>query len=413
MLQLLRTHPRYLTYGFLHFFFSSVGQTFFISLFVVSVTARMGWKEGTFAALYSGATLAAAFSLPYIGALVDRLRIRYVSTTVAVLLVLACLGIAFTANVYLFVVALFFVRLGGQGVMTLIGSTVTGRYFTEGRGKALSAAILGISLAEVTIPSLAVYVMSIHGYGPVWIGMAALLLVVFIPAVWLLIGRYDNFQRGDTVAEEQAKADPEQANLASWTRAEVLADRRFQFLIPVFVFLPFVFTGLVFNQSVIAELRGYTAELMAIGLSTYGASRVVFLLGAGELSDKYGPANLLPLAYGPLLTGLVCLLLIKSSWSVPIFFALGGMTAGVESVLMPALWAERYGPRFLGSIKSTVRLLVVLASAAAPIVFSYGFRLGLEVWLGVLVIYGILCMILLGLERRLGGGANAGAMPVD
>ena len=400
MLQLIRTHPRYLTYGFLHFFFSSVGQTFFISLFVVSVTARMGWQEGTFAALYSGATLVAAFSLPYIGTLVDRLRIRYVSTTVAALLVLACLAIAYTANVYLFVVALFFVRLGGQGVMTLIGSTVTGRYFNEGRGKALSAVILGISLAEVTIPSLAVYVMGQYGYGPVWTGMAALLLVVFIPAVWLLVGRYDNFQRGDTVAEEQAQTAPEQAGLASWTRGEVLRDRRFQLLMPVFVFLPFVFTGLVFNQSVIAELRGYSAELMAIGLSTYGASRVVFLLGAGGLSDKYGPANLLPLAYGPLLVGLVCLLFIKGTWAVPIFFALGGMTAGVESVLMPALWAERYGPRFLGSIKSTVRLLVVLASAAAPIVFSYGFRLGLETWLGVLVVYGVLCLVSLWLERR-------------
>ncbi|TXF89976.1 MFS transporter [Neolewinella aurantiaca] len=400
ILQLIRTHPRYLSYGFLHFFFSSVGQTFFISLFVVSVTARMGWEEGTFAALYSGATLAAAFTLPSIGTQVDRLRIRYVSTTVAVLLILACIAIASTANVYVFIVALFFVRLGGQGVMTLIGSTVTGRYFTQGRGKALSAAILGISLAEVTIPSLAVYVMSQYGYGPVWMGMAALLLVVFIPAVWLLIPRYDNFQRGDTVAEEQAKADPAAAGLTSWTRGEVLRDRRFQLLIPVFIFLPFVFTGLVFNQSVIAELRGYTAELMAIGLSTYGASRVVFLLGAGGISDRYGPANLLPLAYGPLLLGLVCLLFIKGSASVLIFFALGGMTAGTESVLMPALWAERYGPRFLGSIKSTVRLLVVLASAAAPIVFSYGFRLGLETWLSILVIYGVLCLVLLWFERR-------------
>jgi MFS family permease len=284
--------------------------------------------------------------------------------------------------------------------MSLIGSTVTGRYFTEGRGKALSAAILGISLAEVTIPSLAVYVMGKYGYGPVWMGMAALLLVVFIPAVWLLISRYDNFQRGDTVAEEQAKKDPAQAGLASWTRGEVLRDRRFQLLMPVFVFLPFVFTGLVFNQSVIAELRGYSAELMAIGLSTYGASRVVFLLGAGGLSDKYGPARLLQLAYMPLLIGLVCLLLIKGTSSVPIFFALGGMTAGMESVLMPALWAERYGPRFLGSIKSTVRLVVVLASAAAPVVFSYGFRLGLETWLGLMVIYGIICLGLLWFERR-------------
>jgi len=140
----------------------------------------MGWQEGTFAALYSGATLAAAFTLPSIGTLVDRIRIRYVSITVAALLVLACLAIAYTANVYLFVAALFFVRLGGQGVMTLIGSTVTGRYFNEGRGKALSAAILGISLAEVTIPSLAVYVMGQYGYGPVWTGMAALLLIIFM-----------------------------------------------------------------------------------------------------------------------------------------------------------------------------------------------------------------------------------------
>jgi len=67
---------------------------------------------------------------------------------------------------------------------------------------------------------------------------------------------------------------------------------------------------------------------------------------------------------------------------------------------MPALWAERYGPRFLGSIKSTVRLVVVLASAAAPVVFSYGFRLGLETWLGLMVIYGIICLGLLWFERR-------------
>jgi hypothetical protein len=97
---------------------------------------------------------------------------------------------------------------------------------------------------------------------------------------------------------------------------------------------------------------------------------------------------------------MACLLFLSGKWAVPIFFALGGMTAGVEAVLMPALWAERYGPRFLGSIKSTVRLLVVLASAAAPIVFSYGFRLGLEVWIGILLGYGLLCLALLSLERR-------------
>lgn len=401
MLQLLRAHPRYLAFGFLHFFFSAVGQTFFISLFVVSMTARMGWAEGTFAAIYSAVTLAAAFTLPAIGTQVDRLRIRYVSTAVAVAVIIGCVTLGLTTSVYLLVPALFLVRLGGQGVLTLIGSTTVGRYFNEGRGKALSAAMIGLSVAEVLLPSLAVFVMGRLGYGTVWLGMAALIGAVFLPSIWLLIRRFDNFQRGDTVAEEQAAANPGGTVQASWTRREVLADRRFQLLIPVFIFLPFVFTGLVFNQSIIGEARGYSAAWMAVGLSTYGLARVVFLLTSGSLTDRYGPASLLRFTYLPMLLGVLILLLFKGHAAIPLFFGLSGITAGVESVLMPALWAERYGPRFLGAIKSTVRFLVVIAAAAAPIVFNYGFRLGLEAWLGVLLVYGLLCQFLLFRERGL------------
>jgi len=402
MRKLIHDHSRYLGFGFLHYFFSSVGQTYFISLFVVGMTARMGWAEGTFAGIYSAVTLAAAFALPAIGTQVDRLRIRYVSTAVALLVITGCVVLGLTTSLYLLIPALFLVRLGGQGVLTLIGSTTVGRYFNEGRGKALSATMIGLSLAEVIIPYTAVYLMAQYGYGAVWLGMAALIGVIFLPAVWLLIRRYDNFQRGDTVAEEQAAAAPDVAPQASWTRAEVLSDRRFQLLIPVFIFLPFVFTGLVFNQSVIGQQRGYTAAWMAIGLSTYGLSKVICLLSAGGLSDNYGPANLLRFAYLPMLLGLAVLLLVRGDLSIPVFFALSGITAGIESVLMPALWAERYGPRFLGSIKSTVRLLVVISSAAAPIVFSYGMRAGLEAWLALLLVYGVVCQGMLWLERRIG-----------
>ena len=169
MLSLLRQHPRYLGFGFLHYFFSAVGQTFFISLFVASMSERMSWEDGTFAALYSGATLLAAFSLPFIGTQVDRLRVRYVSTATALLVVAGCLILGFTRNIYLLAAGLFVVRLGGQGVLTLIGSTTIGRYFEEGRGKALSASIIGISVAEVLLPSGVVYLLEQQGYGTVWL----------------------------------------------------------------------------------------------------------------------------------------------------------------------------------------------------------------------------------------------------
>lgn len=404
ILQLFRTHPRYLAYGFFHFFFSAVGQTFFISLFVLAMSERMGWGEDTFAGLYSGVTLVAAFLLPVVGVQVDRLRARTVSTVTALVVAAGLVTLSFTTSLWFLVPALFLVRFGGQGVLPLIGSTTIGRFFEEGRGKALSASIIGISAAEVAVPPLAVWLMEVAGYQRVWLAAAAAIVLVFIPAVWALIRKEDAFQRGDMVAAAQANTASPQA---SWTRGEVLRDRRFRLLIPVFVFLPFLFTGLVFNQSVLGADRGYTAAWMALGLSAYGGSRALCLLSVGALADAHGAARLLRFAYLPLLIGLAVLLFFHQDFAVPVFFALAGVTGGVESVLMPALWAERYGPRFLGSIKSTVRLLVVLAAAAAPIVWSVGFGWSIDGWLAVMLAYGAACQLLLRLERRVPEGESA------
>lgn len=400
-LQLLRQHPRYLGYGFLHYFFSSVGQTFFVGLFVAGMSTRMGWADGVFAGIYSAVTLVAAFTLPLVGAQVDRLRVRYVSTATGVALVIALATLGLTTNLYLLIAALFVVRMGGQGVLPLIGSTAIGRYFTEGRGKALSSSIIGISVAEVLLPTSVVYLMERQGYAAVWLVAAAVVLVVFIPAIWLLIRRHDNFQRADTVAAEQLANAPDRTEQASWTRGQVLADRRFQLLIPVFVFIPFVFTGLVFNQSLIAEARGYTAAWMALGVSAYGLSKVVCLLSAGSIADRFGAARMLRFIYLPVFLGLLALTLIQGKPGIPVFFVLVGITSGMESVVWPALWADRYGPRFLGSIKSTVRFLVILASASAPVVFSYGLKLGLGTLLTALLGYAAVCLALVWAEYRL------------
>ena len=288
-------------------------------------------------------------------------------------------------------------------MLPLIGSTTIGRYFNERRGRALSLSIIGISVAEVVLPPLATYAIMAYGYGPVWGLAGTALVVVFIPAVWLLVRRYDDFQRADTVAEAHLREAPgAEEEEVSWSRSQVLRDRRFHLLLPIVVFIPFVFTGLVFNQSVIAEQRGYTAELMAYGLSAYGLVRVIFLLFGGDVIDRVGAARMLRFALIPAVMGLLVLLLVEASWSVPVFFGLAGVSAGVDSVMMPALWADRYGPRYLGSIKSAVRVFVVVASAAAPIVFSYGLELGVETWVGVLVGYGGVCFLLAWVERARG-----------
>ena len=401
LLDLLRRHPRYLAFGFLHFFFSGAGQTFFISLFVAGMSAALLWGEGTFATIYSGVTLVAAFLLPLIGTQVDRLRVRYVSTAAAVVIIGGLLLLATQETLVLVILGLFMVRFGGQGILPLIGSTTIGRYFNEGRGKALALSIVGISVAEVIVPPLATAIILAAGYRTMWAYAAVAVSLVFLPLVWLLVRRGDAFQRADTTAEVLAATQEETAQVDSWTRGQVLRDRRFRLIVPIVLFLPFVATGLFFNQSVIGSMRGFRPELMALGISSYGAVRALFLLlGAGTLTDRLGPDRLLRFVLIPATVGLLLLLFFPASWSIPVCFGLIGMSGGLDAVLMPALWADRYGPRYLGSIKSTVRLLVVLSSAAAPVVFSYGLRLGVETWVAILLGYAALCFVLAIRERR-------------
>ncbi len=200
VLQFLREHPRKIAFGWLHFFGSAVGQTFFVSLFVASVTAQFGWSERTFAGLYSGVTLASAVALPFVGTQVDRHRARYVSTATALGLAVALLTLALTQNVWVFGVALFVARLGGQGVLPLIGSTTIGRFFDASRGKALSATVIGTALSEIVLPPLVVLGIGHLGYEWVWVAAAGFMVVVFVPLVWWLVPRRDPFQKaGDLV----------------------------------------------------------------------------------------------------------------------------------------------------------------------------------------------------------------------
>lgn len=393
--QLLKTYPRYLLFGFIHFYFSFVGQTFFVSLLVAGICAERGWETEVFAGIFSGVTLLSAFLLPLVGKQIDRFRVRYLSTVVALVMIAGCLLLSFTWHWVWLLLGVLAIRLGGQGVLTLTGSTVTGRFFAVGRGKSLSLVVIGVAVAEMTIPPVVVLLLHAYGYRAVWLAAAALLALVFIPLLWLLIGRHDLFQKADTVA----KAAQEKGE-ASWTRGQVLRDKRFQLILPTLLFMPFVFTGFVFNQGDIAQYRGYSLELMAFGLSLYGFARALALFTAGYVVDRLGAARVMGFILLPAIVGVGLFVFFKAAWTIPALFILSAFSAGCITVAAPTLWADRYGPRFLGSIKSAEGLFTVLSSAAAPIVFSKGLQIGAELWMSGMLLYGLLCLSLTAWERR-------------
>ncbi|MEP0275539.1 MAG: MFS transporter, partial [Nitratireductor sp.] len=152
----LRDNARWLAGGFLLTFFSSFGQTFFISLSAGQIRAEYELSHGGFGTLYMGATLASALTLPKFGQIVDRYSAQKVALIIMPLLAAAALLMAVSSHIAVLAVSIYMLRLFGQGMMTHNAFTAMARWFSAQRGRAVSVVTLGHNVGEAVVPLLVV-----------------------------------------------------------------------------------------------------------------------------------------------------------------------------------------------------------------------------------------------------------------
>jgi len=173
------TYPRFLSFGALHYFFSGVGQTFLISIFVPHFIETFNFSNTYFGYLYSAATVLSALTLPWAGTLIDQLRLRTISLINGSLLILFCLIGSLAIHPAILLLALYGLRLSGQGGMVIIGGTAMARYFANVRGKAVSLSSLGLSLSEAVLPTAISAAIGILAWQGALQLSALVILVVF------------------------------------------------------------------------------------------------------------------------------------------------------------------------------------------------------------------------------------------
>ncbi|WNJ21300.1 MFS transporter [Pontibacter sp. G13] len=366
-LQLLRRYPHYLAYGLLHYFFSGPGQTFFISLYVPYFLMDLSLDNETFQMIYSVSTLASAFTLPFVGKWIDEWKLRNFSVVLGIALLGFCVAAALIHSVYLLPVVLFGLRLCGQGLMGLTASTAIARYFEETRGKALSLVGFGVSIAEITLPIVVAMLMTDLGLGwrETWLGMALLVGLVFIPMVIALVPSDSPFQYNRETESHQVDAD------AGASRSEVLRDPKFYLLTLVYLMVPFFMTGMIINKHMMGESAGWDEAQLAIGLSVFGAFRLVNNLVAGPLVDKFTATKVFAFQLIPMVLGCLVIAWTDQVMGLWIFFGLCGISASLGSLTTTAMWAEIYGTTHLGAIRSMVSTFMVFSTGVAPIIFSW------------------------------------------
>lgn len=359
MLLFIRDNLRWLAAGFLLTLFSSFGQTFFIGLSGNELRARFDLTEGQFGLLYMVATLASALTLPWLGRTIDRMPGWKVARFTIPALAGACLLMAFAPHVAVLFLAIWMLRLFGQGMMTHIALTETGRWFAANRGRAVSLVVPGHQAGEALLPLSFVLMSAALGWQASWIAAAAVILAVALPAIVTLM-RVERTPRNSPAlisVEETGR---------NWTRSEVLRDPVFYILLAGVLAPPFIGTTIFFHQGHLAELRGYSTFAFAGAFPLMAGTTMVFGLICGHLVDRFGAARVLPLFLLPLMTATLGAALLTGYHSVYIFMFLLGVSYGFTSTLLGSLWPEVYGTRHLGSIRAVIVSAMVLATALGP-----------------------------------------------
>ncbi|HHG8515371.1 TPA: MFS transporter [Legionella pneumophila] len=390
-LSFIQINKRFLGFGFLLTLFSSIGQTFFISLFNPYIQSDLLISNSEIGMIYSIATLCSAALMIRLGPMIDHSDLRRYTLLVSIGLCLACFTMAISFSVWTLFVCYVLLRLTGQGLLCHISTVSMARYFNSDRGKAISIASLGHPFGQIIFPILMALALTFLEWHGIWWLLTVGALIVILPVfLWLLHGHHERHELFLETSLEQP------GDFKSGYVRFILYDWRFYAIAIGSLATGFINTGIFFQYHAIILNKNWSFELYSLSFIAYSGGNILGSLLIGVLIDRYKAINLLIFYLVPLCIGLVVLSEWNGSWVLFLFMLGAGISQGASSVLIAAVWSELYGGAYLGTVRSLVSVLQVIATGIAPVFFS---KFNIHLLLFICMVFVCLSIALLGAVR--------------
>lgn len=358
-LHFLRTNWLFLLAGFLLTFTSSYGQTYFISLFAGEIKADYGLTDGQWGGIYTVGTTASAVAMIWAGVLTDRFRVRALAFGVMVALALSSVAMALNTSWVLLIGVIFALRLTGQGMMSQLGSVAMVRWFEATRGKALSISSMGFAAGQAVLPVVFVALFAVTGWRNLWL-LAAALVVLTIPLIGMLLRQ----ERTPLSMADEAQVTG--MNGVHWTRSQFLRSGLFLLMIPTIAGPAAWGTALFFQQVHLTEVKEWELVAYVALMPFYTVAAVVTTFASGWAIDRFGVSRVVPVQMFPFAISFAVLAFADTISAAGIGLVIFGVGQGLLATSTSSFWAEYYGTRHIGSIKSVITALMVFGSAIGP-----------------------------------------------
>ncbi|TMN22205.1 MFS transporter [Lentibacillus cibarius] len=370
--------------GGLGIFFSGPGQTYSNAAFIDQYIEDFGWSRTEVSSLYSTATLIAGIMMMFVGRYIDRYGQRFMMVTVGTVFALACFWNSMVSNMFMLAIGFFFVRLLGQGTMSLIPNTLTAQWFVKKRGRAFSFMTLGSFASATLFPVINTWIIDTWDWQMAWRFWGVALLVVFVP--FALFGVRN---RPEEIGLEpdglRSESDDETNELIAstalpesdedFTLKEAMRTWAFWGIL-ISVGIPaMINTGITFHIISIFDTNGLSPAIAAMVLSLMAFAGIPVSFVSGFITERIPTNYLLASVFVIEIIFLLMLLVTESALMAILFGIVWGAANGLERIGMNIIWPDYFGRKYVGSINGVGMTMVVIGSSLGPLPFGAGFDL--------------------------------------
>lgn len=354
------------------------GQTIGVSVFIDHIIEALALTRSQVATAYLIGTLLGATSLPFVGRWIDRVGARPAITTIGVAFSIALVAMAGVGSFITLAAGFTFIRLLGQGALSLASTVAVTHWFERRRGMMLGVYTTAASILIGLTPVLLNLAIEFTTWRTAWIIAGVAILVTVVPIGWFGIVSYPE-DIGEVADGHVAVAAATEAPVArrSYSRSEAMRTVPFWIVLSGSAMAGAWATAMNFHQiSLLGEagLSSTTAALMFLPQVVGGASAALLF---GALVDRVQARWLIPIAMGFLAAAQLLVSALEPGVMILIYSVMLGMAGGSTRSINAGVLPKWFGTRHIGAISGVVTFGGVVGSAIGPVAYSLG-----RDWLG-------------------------------
>lgn len=353
---------------------TSPGQTYGVSIFNAYFREALGLSHSQLTGAYMLGTLLAALPQSYIGSLMDRFGIRRVMFVVVILFGLACVFIAQVVSLLMLFMAFFFLRLLGQGALTLMANNTVAMWFQTKLGTVAGVMNAGVAGAIALTPPLFLLLIQQFGWRGAYVALGGLVYLLMLPLLILLYrNRPEDVGQsldGRSALDAARILEEDRVKGVAFSLREAQHTRAYWILLATSAAFSMIVTAVFFNIVPIFTDHGLTEANAASTYTIIALALATMQLVGGFLADRVRLNWLAVICLTFLTAGMFVLNLAETVVMAQLYALCVGTAQGIFGAVTNTAWVRYFGRAHLGSIRGSVTMAMVASSSAGPFIMG-------------------------------------------